>query len=106
MQGDRVEQDAVELLTAIAVNQQSAMRGGAFTPSASDAERAGLPYGPNRSRFDAAMWWLLDNELLERDEAAEDILVNVKGLPDYDYGLVFRITKYGRHLLRQAGHEG
>jgi hypothetical protein len=106
MQSDPTAGDAAALLAAIVANQPTAFEGAPFTPGVADAQRAGLEYHPNRARFDAAMWWLIDNELLERDEEAEALLIHVKGLTDYDYGRAFRITEHGRALLQQAGGAG
>ncbi len=94
-------------MAAIVANQPTALEGVPFSPGAADAQRAGLEYHPNRARFDAAMRWLIDNELLERDEEAEALLIHVKGLPDYGYGRAFGITERGRALLQQhAGGAG
>jgi len=106
MQSDRTAGDAVALLAAIVANQPTALEGAPFTPGAADAERAGLEYHPNRARFDAAMGWLIDNEMLEHDQEAEALLIHVKGLPQYDYGWAFRITEHGRALRQQAGGAG
>jgi hypothetical protein len=107
MQSDPTAKDAAALLAAIVANQPTALEDAPFTPGAADAQRAGLEYQLNRARFDAAMRWLIDNELLERDEEAEALLIHVKGLPHYDYGRAFRITERGRALLRQrAGEAG
>jgi hypothetical protein len=107
MQSDPTAQDAAALMAAIVANQPTALEGAPFTPGAADAQRADLEYHKNRARFDAAMWWLIDNEMLERDEGAEALLIHVKGLPDYDYGRAFRITEHGRALLQQrAGEAG
>jgi hypothetical protein len=51
------------------------------------------------------MWWLVDNNMLERDEEAENLLGKGEGLPDYDYGTVFRITASGRKLLEEVREE-
>jgi len=72
-----------------------------FSPSWADAEQAGL----DRARRDAAMWWLIDNNLLEREEEAENLRGTGKGLPDYAYGAVFRITDRGRDLLEEIWEE-
>ena len=107
MQSDRTAGDAAALMAAIVANQPTALEGAPFTPGAADAERAGLEYHPNRARFDAAMWWLIDNEMLERDQEGEVLLIHVKGLPGYDYGRAFRITERGRTLLQEhAGGAG
>jgi hypothetical protein len=74
-----------------------------FSPSWADAEQAGL----DRVRRDGAMWWLIENNLLEREEKAESLQDEGKGLPDYDYlyGSVFRITEHGRELLEEIWEE-
>jgi hypothetical protein len=53
------------------------------------------------------MWWLIENNLLEREEEAENLQDKGKGLPDYDYvyGSVFRITDPGRELLKEIWEE-
>ncbi len=71
-----------------------------FSPSWADAEQAGL----DRIRRDAAMWWLIENNLLEREEA-ENLQDKGKGVPDYVYGSVFRITEHGRELLEEIWEE-
>ena len=101
MQSDQTAGDAAALMAAIVANQPTALEGAPFTPGAADAERVGLEYHPNRARFDAAMWWLIDNEMLERDQEGEVLLIHVHGLPDYDYGRAFRITERGRAWLQQ-----
>ncbi len=106
MQSARAAGDAAALMAAIVANQPTALEGAPFTPNAADAERARLEYHPNRARFDAAMRWLIDNEMLERDEQAEALLKHAKGLPHYDYGRAFKITERGRALLVQAGGAG
>ncbi len=107
MQTDRSARDAAALFAAIVANQPTVLEGAPSTPGGADAERAGLEYHPNRARFDAAMRWLIDNEMLERDAEAEALLMHVKGLPHYDYGRAFRITELGRALLLQhAGGAG
>jgi hypothetical protein len=103
MQNDQTTQDAKRLLAAINVNHSEARMVSPygldrpFSPSWADAEQAGL----NRVRRDAAMRWLIENNLLEREEKAESLQDEGKGLPDYDYlyGSVFRITEPGRELL-------
>jgi hypothetical protein len=109
MQNDQTAQDAKRLLAAMSTYHSEARRASPFgmarpfTPSWADAERAGL----NRVRRDAAMWWLIENNLLERDEEAENLRDKGKGLPDYDYvyGSVFRITDSGRELLEEIWEE-
>jgi DNA-binding PadR family transcriptional regulator len=53
------------------------------------------------------MSWLIENNLLEREEKAESLQDEGKGLPDYDYlyGSVFRITDDGRELLEEIWEE-
>jgi hypothetical protein len=70
-----------------------------FVPNAADAEMAGL----DRLRRDNAMRWLVDNDMLERDEEAENWLGPGEGLPDYDFGSAFTITDSGRELLVEVG---
>jgi hypothetical protein len=59
-----------------------------FLPNAADAEMAGL----DRVRRDNAMRWLVDNDMLERNEEAENWLGSGQGFPDYDFGSAFTIT--------------
>ncbi len=109
MQNDRTTQDAKRLLAAMSTNHSEARVASPhgldrpFSPSWADAEQAGL----NRVRRDAAMWWLIDNNLLERDQEAENQRSKGKDLPDYDYvyGSVFRITDDGRELLDEIWEE-
>ncbi len=53
------------------------------------------------------MGWLIENNLLEREEEAEKLRDEGKGVPDYDYvyGSVFRITDDGRKLLEEIWEE-
>ena len=110
MQNDQTTQDAKRLLAAISSNHPearvaspSAGMDRPFSPSWADAEQAGL----DRVRRDAAMSWLIDNNLLEREDEAENQRSKGKDLPDYDYvyGAVFRITDSGRELLEQISEE-
>ena len=62
----------------------------------------------DRVRRDAAMRWLIDNNMLEREEEeAENQRSKGKDLPDYDYvyGSVFSITDHGRELLEEIWEE-
>jgi hypothetical protein len=104
MQNDQTTQDAKRLLVALSTNHPEARAASPsagmdrpFSPSWADAEQAGL----DRVRRDAAMRWLIENNLLEREEKAESLQDEGKGLPDCDYlyGSVFRITDDGRELL-------
>jgi hypothetical protein len=109
MQNDQTTQDAKRLLAAISINHSEAKMVSPygldrpFSPSWADAEQAGL----NRVRRDAAMRWLIENNLLEREEEAESLQDEGKGHPDYDYlyGSVFRITEHGRELLDEIWEE-
>ena len=101
MQDDQTAQDATRLLVAISNNHAEARLVSPhgldrpFAPNWADAEQAGL----DRVRRDAAMRWLVDNNMLERDEQAENLLVTGEGLRDYDFGSVFTITDSGRELI-------
>jgi hypothetical protein len=106
MQNDQTTQDAKRLLVALSTNHAearvaspSAGMDRPFSPSWADAEQAGL----DRVRRDAAMSWLIENNLLEREEEAESLQDKGEGGPDYDYvyGSVFRITDSGRELLEE-----
>jgi hypothetical protein len=109
MQNDQTTQDAKRLLVALSTNHPEARAASPsagmyrpFSPSWADAEQAGL----DRVRRDAAMSWLIDNNMLEREEA-ENQRSKGKVLPDYDYvyGAVFRITDSGRELLEEIWEE-
>jgi hypothetical protein len=109
MHNDQTTQDAKRLLAAMSTNHPEARMASPygldrpFSPSWADAEQAGL----DRVRRDAAMWWLIDNNLLEREEEAENLRDKGKGASDYDYvyGSVFRITDPGRELLEEIWDE-
>jgi len=109
MHNDQTTQDAKRLLVAMSTNHAEARIASPygldrpFSPSWADAEQAGL----DRVRRDAAMRWLIENNLLEREEEAESLQDEGKGLPDYDYlyGSVFRITDSGRELLEEIWEE-
>ena len=86
MQNDQTTQDAKRLLAAISSNHPearvaspSAGMDRPFSPSWADAEQAGL----DRVRRDAAMAWLIENNLLEREDEAEN---------QRSKGRTFRIT--------------
>jgi hypothetical protein len=104
MHNDQTAQDARMLLVAFSTNHPEARTVSPFgldrpfSPSWADAEQAGL----NRVRRDTAMWWLVENNMLERDEETENLLGKGEGLADSDYGSVFRITDSGRELLEKA----
>jgi hypothetical protein len=104
MQNDKTAQDARKLLVALSSNHPEARRASPFvgmdrpfSPSWSDAEQAGL----DRVRRDAAMRWLIDNNMLEREEEGENQRAKGKEPPDYDFGSAFRITDSGRELLKE-----
>src|SRR5687768_954811 len=106
MQNDQTAQDAKRLLVAMSINHSEARMASPygldrrFSPSWADAEQAGL----DRVRRDAAMSWLIENNLLEREEdEAENLRDKGKGVPDYGYvyGSVFTITEHGRELLEE-----
>jgi hypothetical protein len=110
MQNDQTAQDARKLLVALSSNHPEARRASPFvgmdrpfSPSWADAEQAGL----DRVRRDAAIRWLIDNNMLERDEEAENQRDKGKEVPDddYVYGSVFRITDSGRELLKEIWEE-
>jgi hypothetical protein len=110
MQNNQTIQDAKRLLAAMSTNHSEARMASPygldrpFSPSWADAEQAGL----DRIRRDAAMSWLIENNLLEREEEAESLQDEGKGLPadyDYLYGSVFRITEHGRELLEEIWEE-
>jgi hypothetical protein len=101
MQNDQAAQDARRLLAAMGTDHPEARMVSPygidrpFTPTWTDAGQAGL----NRVRRDAAMRWLIENDMLEREEA-QNLRGKGEGLPDYVYGAVFRITNSsGRNLL-------
>ena len=103
MHEDQTAQDATRLLEAFRNNHEEAKMVSdsemerPFAPNWADAEQAGL----DRVRRDNAMRWLVDNDMLEGDEGAENPLVKGEGLPDYDFGSAFRITDSGRELLKE-----
>jgi len=109
MHNDQTTQDAKRLLVAMSTNHAEARIASPygldrpFSPSWADAEQAGL----DRVRRDAAMSWLIENNLLKREEAAEKLRDEGKGVPDYDYvyGSVFTITDPGRELLEEIWEE-
>ena len=108
MQHDQVAQDARKLLVALSSNHPEARVASPFvgmdrpfSPSWADAEQAGLDW----VRRDAAIRWLIENNMLEREEEADNPRDQGKGPPDYVYGSVFRITDPGRALLKELWEE-
>ena len=103
MHNDQTAQDAKRLLVAMSTNHPEARIASPygldrpFSPSWADAEQAGL----DRVRRDAAMWWLMENDLLKREEEAEKPRDEGKGVPDYVYGSVFTISDSGRELQEE-----
>ena len=85
MHNDQSAQDAARLLVAFSTNHEEAKMVSdsemdrPFAPNWADAEQAGL----DRVRRDNAMRWLVENNMLEREEEAEKLL---------DTGGDFRIT--------------
>jgi|SRR3712207_2441852 hypothetical protein len=106
MQNDQAAQDARRLLVAFTTNHAEARTASPhgmdrpFSPNWADAEQAGL----DRVRRDAAMRWLVDENMLEREEEAEDQLGPGEGVHS-EYGSVFRITETGRELLEEIRQE-
>ena len=106
MQNDQTVQDATRLLGAFSSNHAEARMVSPygldrpFSPSWADAEQAGL----DRGRRDTAMKWLVDKNMLEREEA-ENLLGTGEGFHS-EYGLVFRITDSGRELLEEVRERG
>jgi len=110
MQNDQTAQDARRLLVALSSNHPEARRASPFVgmdrpfaPNWADAEQAGL----DRVRRDAAIRWLVDNNMLEREEEDENRRDKGEEDPDYDYiyGAVFRITDSGRELLKEISEK-
>ena len=110
MQNDQTAQDTRRLLVALSTNHPEARMASPFvgmdrpfSPSWADAEQAGL----DRVRRDAAMWWLIENNVLKREDEDKKLRDKGEGLPDYDYvyGSVFRITDPGRELLEEIWEE-
>jgi hypothetical protein len=69
MQNDLTTQDAKRLLVVLSMNHSEARMASPFvgmdrpfSPRWDDAEQAGL----DRVRRDGAIWWLIENNLLER----------------------------------------
>jgi hypothetical protein len=104
MPNDQAAQDATRLLVAFRTNHPEARMVSPhgldrpFTPTWADAEQAGL----DRVRRADAMRWLVDENMLEREEEeAEDPRGTGAGFHS-EYGSVFRITNTGRELLQEA----
>jgi hypothetical protein len=100
LDSEQAAQDAANLLSVIVERQPGAAEGQWFEPGPADADRAGLDYHPNGVRFDKAMLFLLNEELIEEVDLLPTAAV---GVPDYDYGSAFRITERGRRMLRRFG---
>jgi hypothetical protein len=103
MHNDQAAQDATRLLGAFRTNHPEARMVSPhgmdrpFTPTWADAEQAGL----DRVRRADAMRWLVDENMLEREEEAEDPRGTGAGFHS-EYGSVFRITNTGREVLEEA----
>jgi hypothetical protein len=97
------QEDARRLLVAFSTNHPEARMVSPhgldrpFTPTWADAEQAGL----DRVRRDEAMRWLVEENMLEREEEAEDPLGTGAGF-HFEYSSVFRITDTGWELLEEA----
>src|SRR5215204_7499549 len=84
MQNDQAAQDATLLLVAFSTNHPEARTVSPygidrpFSPSWADAEQAGLA----RVRRDAATRWLIDNNMLKREDEAENLRDKGQGVPD------------------------
>ena len=100
---EHAAQDATRLLRAFSTNHAEARMVSPhgldrpFYPRWADAELAGL----NRARRDTAMRWLVEKNMLESEEEAENPLDTGAGFYS-KYGSVFRITDTGRELLEEA----
>ena len=70
---------------------------GPFSPSWADADQAGL----DRDRRDAAIGWLVDKNMLEREEEPENPHDTGEEFHS-KYGSVFRFTDAGRELLKEV----
>src|SRR5829696_1701230 len=96
--GQAAQEDARRLLVAFSTNHPEARMVSPhgldrpFSPTWADAEQAGL----DRVRRDEAMRWLVEENMLERDEEAETLSVKGEGFPPYEFGSVFRISESGR----------
>src|ERR687890_772061 len=108
MQNDQSAQDARKLLVALSSNHPEARRASPFvgmdrpfSPSWADAEQAEI----DRGRRGNEMRWLIENNMLEREEEGENQRAKGKEPPDYDFGSVFRITDSGRELLKEIWEE-
>jgi len=103
MHNNQTAQDATRLLVAFSTNHAEARMVSPhgldrpFSPNWADAEQAGL----DRVRRDTAMRWIVDENMLEREEEPEKPLGTGEGFYS-EYGSVFRITGPGRELLEAA----
>ena len=89
--------DAIRLLWAIHTNKTRGNTSNSVLVENKEAEDAGLDY----ERKNAAMWELIEDESLLRDEETEALMVGVVGRPDY--GWYFFVTPRGYDRLQQAG---
>ena len=106
MHNDQTVQDATRLLMAFSTNHPEARMVSPhgldrpLSPNWADAEQVGL----DRDRRHTATRWLVEKNMLERDEEAEKQLGTGEGFHT-EYGSVFRITDSGRELLEEIGEE-
>ena len=103
MQNDQTAKDATRLLGAFSTNHAEARMVSPHGmdrpsyPSWADAEQAGL----DRVRRDAAIRWLVEENMLESEGEPENSLDTGEGFHS-EYGSVFRITEAGRELLEEV----
>ena len=103
MHDDQTVKDATRLLGAFSTNHLEARMVSPygldrpFSPSWADAEQAGL----NRVRRDAALRWLVEKNMLEREGEPENPHDTGEEFHS-KYGSVFRITDAGRELLEEV----
>ena len=103
MPNDQTAQDATRLLGAFSTNHLEARMVSPygldrpFSPSWADAEQAGL----NRVRRDAAIRWLVEKNMLEREGDPENPHDTGEEFHS-KYGSVFRFTDAGRKLLEEV----
>ena len=102
---EQAAQDATRLLVAFSTNHPEARivsphgLDRPFTPTWADADQAGL----DRVRRADAMRWLVEENMLEREEEEAEKTRGARGAGFHsEYGSVFRITDTGRELLEDA----
>ena len=93
-----VEEAARRLLRAMNENQAHGRESAVVEPGDQEARDAGLR--PGSTLYRAAVWWLLDEEVLVPDREANGRLRNASGAQHRDFA--FRITRHGLEMLRGA----